>query len=122
MGYIVFKELLVWQKAMDLVEEIYNLTKLLPKDEDFVLKSQIRRAVLSVPSNIAEGNSRHTTKEYVNFLSIARGSNSEVYTQLLVCNRLGYLSEGQIANAIEKIEEISRMLNAMIAKLSKQKL
>jgi four helix bundle protein len=119
MGYIVFKELLVWQKAMDLVEEIYNLTKLLPKDEDFVLKSQIRRAVLSVPSNIAEGNSRHTTKEYVNFLSIARGSNSEVYTQLLVCNRLGYLSEGQIANAIEQIEEISRMLNAMITKLSK---
>ena len=62
MGYIVFKELLVWQKAMDLVEEIYGLTTYLPKDEDFGLKSQIRRAVLSVPSNIAEGNSRHTTR------------------------------------------------------------
>ncbi len=119
MGYIVFKELRVWQKSMDLVEEIYVLTKVLPKDEEYGLKSQIKRAVVSVPSNIAEGNSRHTTKEYVNFLSIARGSLSEVLTQLLVCIRLGYLEEEQTKKAEDMIEEISRMLNAMITKLSK---
>ena len=119
MGYIVFKELQVWQRAMELVEEVYSLVKILPKEEDFGLKSQLRRAVISVPSNIAEGNSRHTTKEYVNFLSIARGSNSEVLTQLLICNRLGYLNEEQIGKAIDLTEEISKMLNAMIVKLSK---
>ena len=119
MGYIVFKELQVWQKAMELVEEVYSLVRFLPKEEDFGLKSQLRRAVISVPSNIAEGNSRHTTKEYVNFLSIARGSNSEVLTQLLICNRLGYLTEEQTCKAINLVEEISKMLNAMITKLSK---
>lgn len=95
------------------------MVKLLPKEEDFGLKSQLRRAVISVPSNIAEGNSRHTTKEYVNFLSIDRLSNSEVLTQLLICNRLGYLNEEQTYKAINLIEEISKMLNAMIIKLSK---
>ena len=119
MGYIVFKELQVWQRAMELVEEVYSLVKILPKEEDYGLKSQLRRAVTSVPSNIAEGNSRHTIKEYVNFLSIARGSNSEVLTQLLICNRLGYLNEKQIGKAIDLNEEISKMLNAMIVKLSK---
>ena len=119
MGYIVFKELQVWQRAMELVEEVYSLVKLLPKEEDFGLKAQLRRAATSVPSNIAEGNSRHTAKEYVNFLSIARGSNSEVLTQLLICNRLGYLNEQQTDKAINLIEEISKMLNAMIIKLSK---
>ncbi len=79
----------------------------------------MRRAVVSVPSNEAEGNSRHTTKEYVNFLSIARGSNSEILTQLLVCNRLGYLSDEQIEKAVGLCDEISKMLNAVIAKLSK---
>ena len=86
--------------------------------EDFGLKSQMRRAVVSVPSNIAEGNARHSKKEYINFLSIARGSNSEVLTQLLICNRLGYLTEEQTQKASELVEEISKMLNAMIAKLS----
>ena len=118
MSYIVFKELLVWQRAMDMVEEIYKISSLLPKEETFSLVSQIRRAAISVPSNIAEGNSRNSTKEYINFLGIARGSNSEVYTQLLICKKLGYLSEEQIKTAIALSEEIGKMLNAMIAKLS----
>ena len=118
MSYIVFKELLVWQRAMDMVEEIYKISSLLPKEETFSLISQIRRAAVSVPSNIAEGNSRNSTKEYINFLGIARGSNSEVYTQLLICKKLGYLSEEQIKKAIALSEEIGKMLNAMIIKLS----
>lgn len=103
---------------MDLVEEVYSLSKLLPKEETFALISQLHRAALSVPSNIAEGNSRNTTKEYLNFLGIARGSNSEVLTQLLICNRLNYLTEKQTEKAIALSEEISKMLNAMINKLS----
>ncbi len=121
MGYIAFKELLVWQKAMDLVEEVYRISKLLPKDETFALVSQIRRASVSVASNIAEGNSRNSTKEYINFLGIARGSNSEVYTQLLICNRLGFLNEEQIKASITLSEEIGKMLNAMIVKLSNKR-
>ena len=119
MGYTIFKELTVWQKGMDLVEEIYNITRFMPKEEEFGIKSQIRRAAVSVPSNIAEGNSRHTTKEYVNFLSIARGSNSETLTQLLICKRLGLLSEEQTKTAESLTDEIGKMLNAMISKLSK---
>ena len=118
MGNIYFKDLIVWQKSIDLVKEVYALTKLLPQEERYDLCSQIRRAVISVPSNIAEGNSRHTTKEYVNFLSIARGSNSEVWTQLIICNELGYLSQAEMQNAILLCEEISKMLNSMIIKLS----
>ena len=120
MGKFYFKELQVWQKAMELVEEIYRLTKLLPKDESFGLIPQIRRAAVSVPSNIAEGNSRNSVKEYVNFLSVARGSNSEVLTQLLICERIEYLSKQQTEKALLMCDEIGKMLNAMIAKLSKE--
>lgn len=102
---------------MEMVEEIYRISALLPKEETFSLSSQIRRAAISVPSNIAEGNSRNSTKEYVNFLSIARGSNAEVYTQLLICNRLGYVSKEQTEKAIKLTEEIGKMINVMITKL-----
>ncbi len=91
---------------------------MLPIEEKFDLSLQIRRAVISIPSNIAEGNSRNSKKEYINFLSIARGSNSEVWTQLIICNELGYLTEKQTEKAIFVCEEISKMLNAMIMKLS----
>ena len=117
MNYTTFKDLQVWQSSMDLVEEVYKLTKLLPKEETFGLSLQLRRAVVSVPSNIAEGNSRHSTKEYINFLSIARGSNSEVITQLLICKRLGYFNAEQVKVAEALSDEIRKMLNAMIAKL-----
>ncbi len=119
MGNIFFKDLIVWQKAIDLVKEVYSLTKQLPNEEKFDLSSQIRRAVISVPSNIAEGNSRNTKKEYINFLGIARGSTSEVWTQLIICNELNYFTDKQIQKAVLLCEEISKMLNAMITKLSK---
>lgn len=117
MGIVYFKELKVWQKSMVLVKEVYTLSKNLPKEELFALSSQMRRASVSIPSNIAEGNSRNTTKEYINFLSIARGSDSELWTQLLICKELGYLSEQQISLSVMLCEEISKILNIMITKL-----
>ena len=85
MRNIPFKELKVWKKSIELVKEVYSLDKNLPKEEMFVLSSQIKRAVISISSNIAEGNSRGTKKEYINFLTIARGSTSEVWNQIIIC-------------------------------------
>ena len=109
-----YKELKVWQKSMDLVIEIYNVTKLFPKEEIYGLSSQMRRSAISIPSNIAEGYGRNSTKEYISFLHIARGSNCELQTQLLICKRLGYIIDDKIINLTE---EITRMLNSMISKL-----
>lgn len=118
MGNIYFKELKVWQKSIELVKEVYSLVKFLPSEEKYDLSSQMRRAVVSIPSNIAEGNSRNTKKEYMSFLGIARGSNSEIWTQLIICNELKYLTEEQTEKAIILCQEISKMINAMIKKLS----
>ena len=90
-----YKKLLVWQKAIELAIEIYKVTKSLPEDEKFGLSSQMRRAVISIPSNIAEGQSRHSKKEFIHFLRIAQGSNSELETQLILCENLSYLSARQ---------------------------
>ena len=86
-----YKELTVWQKAMDLVVEVYCLVRKLPKEELYALSDQIRRAVVSIPSNIAEGQQRNSKNDFKHFLTIARGSNAEVETQLLICVRLTYL-------------------------------
>ena len=83
----------------------------------FVLSSQIKRAVISISSNIAEGNSRGTKKEYINFLTIARGSTSEVWNQIIICEELGYLKKEETEKAISLCEEINKMLNALIIKL-----
>ena len=113
-----FRDLLVWQKSMDMVLEVYRLVKKLPKEELYCLSSQLRRSAVSVPSNIAEGQQRKSTREFINFLSIARGSNAEVQTQLLICNGLNYLSKQEIQTAMQLTDEIGRMLNAIIDKLS----
>ena len=118
MAYSHFTELLVWKKAMQLSKQVYSITNFLPKEELFSLCSQMKRAAVSIPSNIAEGSSRNTTKDYINFLSIARGSNSELWTQLLLCNELQYLTAEQTTEPISLCEEISKMLNSMIVKLS----
>ena len=112
-----YRELIVWQKAIDLVEEIYRLTMKLPKDELYGLVNQMRRAVVSIPSNIAEGNSRNSHKEYIRFLSIARGSKSEIETQLVICERLKYLDNGDLKHAVGLCSEVGKMLNALIKKL-----
>ena len=114
MGWKHYKELIVWQKSMDLVTEVYRLTKLLPADERFALMDQIRRAVISIPSNIAEGHGRQTEKEFKQFLSIAKGSVSEVETQLLICVRLNYLTEEQTDPTLMLCDEIRRILTKLI--------
>jgi len=86
-----YRDLIAWQKGMDLVEEIYGITKTFPKDEIYGLTPQIRRAVISIPSNIAEGEGRTSKKEFLNFLSIAYGSLREVETQILISERLQYI-------------------------------
>ncbi|HEV2620159.1 MAG TPA: four helix bundle protein [Acidobacteriaceae bacterium] len=112
-----FHDLTVWQRSIELSVQIYELTRTFPKDEMFGLTNQIRRASVSVSSNIAEGQSRTTTGEFLNFLSIARGSNSEVRSQLILARRLKFGSEGSIAHCESLAVEVSKMLNALISSL-----
>jgi four helix bundle protein len=107
-----FKDLIVWQKAMELVAEVYLLIKKLPKEELFALSSQIRRSAISIPSNIAEGQGRNSTKEFIQFLAIAKGSKAELETQLLLCLKINYLNSSDIETSINLIQEIGKMLNA----------
>ena len=115
-----YKELQVWHKAIDLVVEIYNLTKLLPKEETYAISDQIRRAAVSIPSNIAEGQSRNSAKEFIQFLSIARGSLAELETQLLICIKVNMLSEDNITEAQNIITEIGKMIKGLMNKLNSQ--
>ena len=118
MGLQKYEELIVWQKAMGLVVEVYKVAKLLPDEELYVLSDQMRRSALSIPSNIAEGQERGTTKDFIKFLHIAKGSKAELETQLLVCSRLEYLSPSQIELAQGLLVEIGKMLNALIKSLA----
>ncbi len=93
------------------------MTKAFPKEEVYGLSSQIRRAVVLIPSNIAEGQARRTTADFLNFLSIAQGSQAEVETQTLIAQRLGYVTSGQINEILSLLEKISKMLNALRVKL-----
>ena len=111
-----YKDLIVWQKSIDLVEEIYALASHFPPEERFVLWSQMARAAVSVPSNIAEGSGRATQKEFLHFLSIARGSLYELSTQLTIGMRLGYIAD--ISATADRINEIARILTAMMKKKS----
>ncbi|MCB9053309.1 MAG: four helix bundle protein [Lewinellaceae bacterium] len=112
-----FKELIVWQKSMDLVEQVYQTTKQFPKEEAYGLASQLRRAAVSIPSNIAEGQARQSTKEFQHFLSIAQGSRAEVETQILVAMRLNYLDEGTATQILGLLTEIAKMLHTLKARL-----
>jgi four helix bundle protein len=111
------KDLIVWQKSMDLVVLTYKLTDKLPSKEQFGLISQIRRAAVSVPSNIAEGYGRQTTGNYIQFLSIARGSLLELETQIDLCIRLKYFQLIDTENIFDDILEISKMLRSLLSKL-----
>ena len=118
MGVQKYEDLIVWQKAMDLVTEIYRIVKLLPNEELYALSSQMKRAAVSIPSNIAEGQGRSTTKDFVKFLYIAKGSKAELETQLLICVRLNYLSQLQIEASKSLLNEIGKMLYVLIQKLN----
>ena len=117
MSLKTYKNFIVWQKAMDLTVEIYRLVKFLPREETYSLSDQMRRAVISIPSNIAEGQGRNSTREFINFLAIARGSQTELETQLQICIRLKYFSEEQAEVALNLCDEIHKMLNSLIVKL-----
>ena len=112
-----YQDLTVWKKAMTVAKPVYQLTEKLPHSEIYGLVSQMRRAAVSIPSNIAEGNSRRASKVYKHFLSIAYGSKSELETQFLLCVEIGYLDKQDIVLVMNNLEEISRMLSSMIAKL-----
>lgn len=114
------KDLIVWQKSMDLTSTIYTLTRLFPKDELFGITSQIRRAAVSIPSNIAEGRQRGGKREYARFLRIALGSVSEVETQILIAERLGLATKEQFAGALALALEITKMLKVMIKNLTRK--
>ena len=112
-----YKELKVWQKSYQLCLEIYGVTKKFPKDETYGLTSQIRRAAVSVPSNIAEGYGRKTTPEYLRSLYIAYGSHCELETQILLSGDLGYIKGSDIKKILGNIGEVERMLKALIRSL-----
>ena len=113
-----YRDLVVWQKGLMLAKEIYLLTKRLPADEKFGLVSQMRRAAVSVPSNIAEGQARHTTGEFIQFISHAEGSVAELDTQLTLCQDLGLLTQKESTAAANLLEELRRMLNGLRRKLT----
>lgn len=108
-----YRDLDVWQKAMDLAEEIYALSRSFPPDERFGLTAQIRRAAVSVPSCIAEGNVRSTTRDYMRFVAIAAGSAAEVETQLRLAARLHMADPEAIDTTLEHVDHICRMLNRL---------
>lgn len=110
-----YKDLRVWQSSMLLVEQVYGLVKLLPREETYALSDQMRRAAVSIPSNIAEGQNRNSRKEFAQFLYIALGSASELETQLLISQRLGYLTN--LEQPLELLTSIRKMLNALITSI-----
>jgi four helix bundle protein len=112
-----FEDLDVWKLAHQLVLEVYKTTLKFPKEENFILKSQMLRAVISIPANIAEGNGSNTKREYIHFLVIARASLNEVKYFNLLSKDLGYINEDEFQRQQEKVNRIGMMLNKLIAKL-----
>ncbi len=112
-----YKDLVVWQKGIALAKIIYRLTQSFPSAEKFGLVAQMRRAAVSVPSNLAEGQARHTTGEFVHFISHAEGSVAELDTQLILSCELRFSDQASLASAFELIGELRRMLNVLRRKL-----
>ena len=112
-----FQDLRIWQKGIEVVKDIYILTKKFPKEELYGLTSQMRRSAVSIPSNIAEGFRRYHNKEYKQFLYITLGSCAELETQIIIVNELDYINETNKSELIEKIKYICRMTVKLINKL-----
>jgi len=117
-----YRDLVLGQRAMELAAEVHRTTLRLPKHEMFGMSAQLRRAAVSVPSNIAEGSGRRTTREFIAFLHIARGSLSELRTQLVLAERAGYLSPTDVSNADKLGDEVGRLLNAVIRGLRRRQM
>lgn len=113
-----YRDLIVWQKSIELTIEIYSITTKFPKDELYGLTSQMKRSSVSIASNIAEGKNRSTKKDYVNFLRIAFGSGAELETQIEIVKRIGFVDKSTFTQCDLLLNEIMKMLNAMIIKLT----
>ena len=117
---MLYKDLDVYKKSIDFVVDIYKITESFPESEKFGLVSQLRRAAVSLPSNLAEGSGRNGKKELINFLHIARGSLFEIGTQLEISQRLGFVSQDDYDKLEERRATIQRMMNALISSLRKK--
>jgi four helix bundle protein len=113
-----YKDLIAWQKAMVLVRSVYELTKTWPQHEQFGLTNQVRRAAVSIPSNVAEGKGRSGIREYSHHLSVAHGSLCELETQLLIAQDLGYVAEHQCDLVLQQAAEVGRLLRGLIRSLA----
>jgi len=112
-----YRDLLVWQRAMDLVDLVYRVSGALPREHAYGLGKQLQKSAVSIPSNIAEGHARDSTREYLRFISIALGSVAELETQLLICQRQGFLSDTGVTSAIQLAAEIGKMLRVLQQRL-----
>ena len=108
-----YKDLKVWQFSINIAEQVYYLTQNFPKHETYGLTSQLQRAAVSIPSNIAEGHTRDSTKEFLHFLSIALGSLAELETQLMLAERFRYLNNNELTTILLKTEQTGRMLRGL---------
>ena len=109
-----YRDLIVWQRAMELVLEVYRCTKAFPREEIYGLVSQMRRAAVSIPSNVAEGKGRYSRKEITQFLLNARGSLLELETQCEIARSLGYLAAADSVDLARRVSEVGRLLNGML--------
>jgi four helix bundle protein len=116
----MYQELEVWQRAMELVTLVYRLTADFPEREKFGLTNQLRRAAVAVPSNVAEGQGRRTTKDFLSFLSISRGSLQEVETQIEIARRLNYLPDEQASQVLDLAGTVGRLLNGLMSALNRK--
>jgi four helix bundle protein len=114
-----YRDLIVWQKSMEFVKNCYELSETFPAREIYGLSQQLRKAAVSVPSNIAEGNGREGIKDYIHFLNISRGSLKEAETQLILAELLGFINTSQLEAVLKKAGEIGFMLNNLIRSLKK---
>ncbi|MGD0515985.1 MAG: four helix bundle protein [Thermoguttaceae bacterium] len=115
-----YRDLIVWQKAIDLVEAVYQATTAFPREEVYGLTFQVRRAAVSVPSNIAEGHGRTSTRDFLNFLSIAHGSLKEVETQLVIAERLKYMNQRVKESLLERSTEVGRLISGLSNSLKRK--
>ena len=115
---MTFKKLLVWQKGIVLVKDVYKTTRGFPKDELYGLVSQMRRAAISIPSNIAEGSQRSGSKDFAHFILMSKGSLAELHTQVLIAQELEYISADQRNFLIDQIEQLDRMMRSFHLKLT----
>ena len=117
-----YRDLVLWQRAIEMAAEVHRTTLKLPRHEMFGMAAQLRRAAVSVPSNIAEGSGRRTTREFIAFLHIARGSLSELKTQLVLARTIGYLADADLSKSDLLSDEVGRLLNAVIRGLRRRQM